>query len=384
MKSVISIKATLGSALLRFFAVVACLPTFADSLRIEQVQPDRRQFDADVGESVTVRFRLSMPASVELRWFDPRDILVSTVRSSGILPAGEHAMVWGGRGNDGRVVPAEAYSFAVVARGQDGRAVEHDLTDITGGDDRKISDVRLTDGGLRYTLTRWSRVNVRIGLKDGGPLLRSLTDWNVRGPGEHVEPWDGKDVSGVLDVRQHPGLDLWGLEYALPENAIVVGTPRGRLPPRRSRAAGEMERTRKLEGPKRMYAHSQQAYDELEDFELGIRIEDSAGRVLGDGSVPAGQALRVGITAPPAAAARLAEQRFEIVYFFDGLFIRETEIAALPATWSVDPALLTPGEHFVTVNLRGHDGTFGYGSRKVRVVGPMPQASGAVQPSASK
>jgi hypothetical protein len=89
------------------------------------------------------------------------------------------------------------------------------------------------------------------------------------------------------------------------------------------------------------------------------------------------------VVVPTSIAARLAQQRFEVVYFIDGQFIEESEIGVLPATWNVDGVKLSPGEHYLTVNLRGYDGSFGYGSLKVQVPRKADSANLETQPSGS-
>ena len=65
------------------------------------------------------------------------------------------------------------------------------------------SDIRFypTTGDIHYTLPEPALVRIRIGIPDGGPLLRTLIDWERRDAGPHVEIWDGKDSSRQVDFR---------------------------------------------------------------------------------------------------------------------------------------------------------------------------------------
>lgn len=341
------------------------------ALSISDVQPDRRQFNPEGGEALIVRFRLSVPAQVELHWFDARDLLIRSIQSPGELPAGESILTWDGRDQAGRLVPAEAYHYTLIAGAANGAVQEHDLTDITGGIDLEIPQVEFDASiqALRYTLNAWSRVNLRIGLHDNGPLLRSLIGWSVRGPGAHAEPWDGKDASGVMHLADSTGLQLWGLAFSLPDNTVVVGDTRGPSQIIADLPWGRVSRVVKRAPIKRMYAHSQQTHDERGDFVVTLRPRGFAAETT-DAALPL--MMDTGVTpveviVPKNIAARLAQQRFEIVYFIDGLFTEEMEMGILPAIWNVDGIKLSPGEHYLTVNLRGYDGTFGYGSLKVHV-----------------
>lgn len=343
----------------------------APALSIGDVQIDRRHFDPSARETLLVRFRLSVPARVELRWFDARDLLIRSITSDGEPAAGESSLTWDGRDQAGRLVPAEAYHYTLVARTANGATQEYDLTDVTGGIDLEIPQVQFDASAqaLRYTLNAWSRVNLRIGLHDNGPLLRSLIGWSVRGPGVQAEPWDGKDASDVMHLADSTGLQLWGMAFSLPDNAVVVGDTRVPSQMIADLPWGRVSRVVKRAPAKRMYAHSQQARQERGDFVVTLRprgiVTEKTDTALplmrGSGVTP------VEVIVPTDIAARLAQQRFEIVYFIDGLFMEEMEMGILPATWNVNAVALSPGEHYLTVNLRGYDGSFGYGSLKVRV-----------------
>jgi hypothetical protein len=335
-------------------------------LTISDVQTDVKQFTPAKGEKIVVRFRLNRPAEMELRWFDPRELLVKRVVSTGELASGESSLSWGGRDEAHRVVPNEAYHFTLVATASDGTTQEHDLTDLTGGDNAMIEGITLVDGrSIKYALTAWSRVNLRVGMRDGGPLLGSLVNWQVRAPGENTETWNGMDASGVMNIAQSAALELTGMSFPLPQNSVIVGDPRSGGGVIKDMPWGQTTRVRKQTPAKRMYAHSQQSYDERGDFVVdlisGGKAAKSSAPILIEGLTP----LSIGVG--ERDRRRLSTQRYELVYFIDGQFIGENEIGFLPATWNVDAGRLTPGEHYLTVNVRGYDGTFGMGSRKVRV-----------------
>jgi len=349
-------------------ALFTCLATAAlaqSPLTISNVQTDLKQFTPAKGEQVVVRFRLNRPAKMELRWFDPRELLVRRI-VSGADVAGEGSLSWNGRDEANKVVPNEAYHYTLVATASDGTTQEHDLTDLTIGDNAMIQNIALVDGRtLEYALTALSRVNIRIGMRDGGPLLGSLVNWQVRAPGENTDAWNGMDASSVMNVAQSAALELTGMSFPLPQNAVIVGDPKSGSGVIASMPWGETKRVRKQTPAKRMYAHSQQSYEERGDFVVDLA---TGGRAL-RGSVP----LSIKGVTPFSVGVgehdvrRLSTQRFELVYFIDGQFIGENEIGFLPATWNVDAGRLTPGEHYLTVNVRGYDGTFGMGSRKIRV-----------------
>jgi hypothetical protein len=344
----------------------------ADSLTISDVQLSTRDWSLDASDQVTVSFRLSRAASVELQWFDVRDWLVRTVKSSKELPSGASTLSWDGRDEAGAAVPPEAYHYVLTARTRDGAMQVYDLTDSTGGEDFEIPGARIDAAGKRilYSLRNVARVNFRIGIREGGPLLRTLGDWHAMPPGEHSLAWDGKDASSTMDLLASRGLTLWAMAFTLPDNAILVRSPSASNSSRIDITWPKVVRARATSRPKRMFAHSQQAYEDRGDFEVTLRSRDAGF---------AGSRVPMEILVAPEIAQRLSRERFEIVYFIDGLFVGENEIGFLPATWAVDRSKLSPGEHYLTVNLRGYEGSFGFGT--VKIVIP---AAGADQASTER
>jgi hypothetical protein len=354
----------------RWLALVALalLPVAvqAQGLAITQVQTDKTRVTSGQDRNVQVRFAITAPAYVVLRLYDGRDIQIREIAGRSLLRADEHTLTWDLRDQRGRPVPDEAYSYALEARGEDGKRVRHDLTDLTGGNDITVRDVKwhAASGKLSYVLDRPARVSVRMGLNEGGPLLRTLLDWVVRPAGVQQESWDGRDASDVLDVGQHPRLVVNVRAFALSDNSILVGgTPaKVALIEDLDGSAGRREKTTK--GTKRMYAHSQQSLEERGDFGVHLTLPEdlprtSTGLPIVSTIVP----VRLNVAAQDRL--RALARRFEPVFFVDGVFAFENEVGFVPMTWNFDPATLNEGEHFLTVNLRGYEGNFGMATLKV-------------------
>ncbi|MGH8238625.1 MAG: hypothetical protein ACREXP_16610 [Steroidobacteraceae bacterium] len=308
-----------------------------------------------------------MPASVNLQLYDGRDLLIREIRSSGTLPQGEHSLSWDLRDSQRRLVPAEAYTYALEARDAQGRTVRHDVADATGGDDLAARDVKwdAANGRLSYVLDRPVRVSIRIGLSDGGPLLRTLRDWVVRPAGAQQESWDGKDASGVIAVGAHPKLNISVQAFALPENSILVGAPPASVNLVRDLPADTPARPKSASAPKRMYAHSQQSLESRGDFNVHLTLPKTLARSADVAIVSEPIAVRLDVAA--ADRERALSRRFEPVFFIDGQFAFENEVGFVPMTWNFDPATLNEGEHYLTVNLRGYEGNFGIATVKILV-----------------
>jgi FlgD Ig-like domain len=346
---------------------------------ISQVRVDRTAFDPAKQETVTLRFNLSEPADVALVLYDGRDHQVYRQDAKG-LSAGDSAFVWNGQDGFGRPVPAEAYTYTLIARNAKGQSI-HDLTDLTGGAAVTATDVRwdAATGTVRYVLDRPARVNLRLGL-EAGPYLRTVIDWVPRGAGAHAERWDGRDASGVLNLANNPALTPVIKAYALPDNTLFVGAPPDRL-----QFIAERDATilRERNGPppvKRMFDNSQQPLESRGDLPALLGVgggfkQDSEGRWVVSGDVP------LTANVPDADRQRVLQRRFEAVFYVDGVFAHENELGYLPLTWTWNTAQFNPGEHFVTLNIRGYEGNFGTATIKVLVEPPSaPSPTHAAAP----
>jgi len=353
-------------------AILSTAPVFTSALEISDVRISRTHFHPAKSEETEIRFRIDQPAVVTLKIYDGREVLI--YESSEPFRAGEGRLDWDGLDSSGKSVPNEAYHFTLSASGEDGGSVVHDLTDVTGGERRPARNVEWhpDEGLIRYRLDQPSRVNVRIGLLNNGPLLRTLIDWVPRTAGVNVEPWNGMDASGALDLTRHPKLNIFVDAYTLSENTILVGDP-----PRRMEFAAiadnlRQERPAQPVKNRMMHYHPQQPLETRGDFEVSISFrgqypEDEQGVPILSGRVPVPVRLDV---PDPQQRARVLARRFEPVFFVDGTYAFENEVGYLPFTWRMNADELNPGVHYVTVNLRGYEGNFGMATLKFRISAP--------------
>ncbi len=346
---------------------LAPTPACAAELQINPVTADKAFFLPAKGEQVTVRFRLSAPARASLLIYDAREILVRRVAAKGELPAGEHALAWDGREDRGKLLPPEAYHYAVRATAGAER-VEFDLTDRTGTPAVIARDVAWDPNKkvIRYLLPEASRVNVRVGLQNGGPLLRTLLNWLPREAGVQEEPWDGMDESGVIDLSAHPRMSILVHAVGLPKNTIVIG-------PRASERTAYVEiakpERRTPKGPPRAKRRTfaAQTVEQMRDLAIALTLPKDLRRGR-DGVPIVSGPIPVQMDIPDKAErARLLAERVETAFFVDGAYRFENEAAGLPISWTFDPTGMNPGEHYITGNLLGYEGHFGTATVRVRV-----------------
>lgn len=351
------------------------------ALELSNVYHEPASIEPARNQKATIRFRLSEPARVQARIFDGRDVRVRVIESKGELAAGEHALTWDGRDVRGRTVPAEAYVYTLHAEGRGGAQTDWDVTDSTVGQDAQLSAVEwnAAKGTVTYALERPSRVRIRIGLQNDGPLLRTLIDWVPRASGSKKERWDGRDSSGVLELAKHPNLAIVGEAFALSQNAILVGPESAQTPAVISDLPGPLVRRPAAPSRPRMLDYARQAMEARRDFPIELTLpkqlkKDAAGLPIVTGPV----AVTLRVDKPDLA--RVLNERAEAVFYVDGQMIFENQVSFLPMTWTWDPSGAAEGEHFITTNLRGYEGHFGIGTVKVRIGRAAPDSGATAAP----
>ncbi len=338
------------------------------ALVISDVSHNARRFVPEHNERVTIRFKLSEPASVQLRIYDARDWLVRKIDSADILSKGEHRLAWDGLDQSGRRVPAEAYHYTLTASTAQGQQAEYDVSDLTGGDTLEIKDIEWDKEKriMRYLLPQSARVNIRIGLKNKGPMMRTLINWLPRDAGLQTETWDGKDQSGAVELGNHPNLDISINAFSLSDNTIFVGLRRDKTGFIKDIGWDKVQRVRKKNPKKRMHTFSQQSMDERGDYPIILSVSKTQGRTASGIPVVVGR-VPVVLDLPEAMIGKIYAQRFESVFYLDGQFIEEAEVGMVPMTWYWDTTGVTKGLHYITANIRGYEGNFGTNTIQVFV-----------------
>ncbi len=353
-----------------FICLLLCPLSIVQAVQITHVHHKPGVFDPAKEETAIFQFHLSEPARAAIRIYDERDYLIREIESKKILPKGDHKLSWDGKDSKGRLVPPEAYHYTVFAVNQTGESVEHDLTDYLPGPYFMPRNVEWNpaNGVIHYDISRPARVRVRIGLQEGGPLLRTLVAWVVRTPGTIEEPWDGWDEDHVLNLSKHPKLEFDIRAFPLPTNAVIVGPVSSKVELIQD-LPHVAKRTPKKKRKKRMHAWDQQPVETRGEVEVELLLpdnlaKDDKGLLMVSGKVP------LKIFVPEKDMARVTARRFELMIFVDGFYTYEAEKGYVPVTWMWDTESLNEGVHYITVNLRGYEGNFGITTKKVRVIKP--------------
>lgn len=372
MSTKAGIRPVLTAIFLTAALAAGAVPVWAEAstgLKISNVATDRLAFRPAKGETVAVTYHLSLPADVDVTVYDSRDFMVRRLVTAGKRGAGDNRETWDGKDEAGKLVPPEAYVYTIRARSGQAKPVLYDVTDKTGGDQQWALDLKydVRDGAISYVLPKPGRVNIRLGLKQG-PLLRTLVNWVVRDAGLHREPWDGFDNSGVLKFNKHADLDIsfWG--FVLNQNSIiVVGADPGANRPEFVKEATWGTHYRESSRPETPRLFDFWNYPRESCRDPKIYLKPLAVKELKDDLPVITGETYFQMSVDPHDQELITDQKFEVVFYVDGVFIYEEEIGYAPFAWRWRPVGVNSGVHYITAMLRGYKGHFGSATTKVWV-----------------
>ncbi|MBF0384620.1 MAG: hypothetical protein HQL27_01985 [Candidatus Omnitrophica bacterium] len=201
---------------------------------------------------------------------------------------------------------------------------------------RKVSEIypsglsfNADTGEIKYTLPEDALVRIRIGIKDGGPLLRTLVDWEKRGKGDNIETWDFKE----------------------PNNGVFFGKRSDYL----------------------IAIFCQGLNSDVGNSRGQRKSESLKAKVVNSGSVSSDNIPEVGDTAIIRVGfdnnelGWMLESKFEVSIFLDNVFYYEDEEGVNPFNFNLDTKNMNEGEHTVTVNIIGYEGEILTASAKILV-----------------
>lgn len=322
-------------------------------IEISKVGLTKKTINIGQGDSTEIKFNTSYRANVEVIIYNEEHSPIKEIKMAN-LDLGEHKIKWNGRNNKEQLVSNGVYTYTIKAKTEDGDTYLYDASDSTGGRVIKIEKFNLNpkNGNTSYLLPLAGRIRIRIGLKEGGPLLKTLLDWAPRAAGVQIEQWDGKDNSGEMTLFNHPDLFIIVHAYSLANNTIIVTGSR------KAEYTGE-EYYRSVRKDKHLHAmHSRSICHEPEiDMEFPDKNEMPV--LHGTASII--------IKISPTDTAHLTNSRYEIVAFIDNVFLFEDEEGYSPFTYLLDTNNIPDGEHFITINVVSYDDHIGIITKRVLI-----------------
>jgi len=188
-------------------------------------------------------------------------------------------------------------------------------------------------GEIRYVMPEAALVRIRIGIKNGGPLLRVLLDWDKREAGPHTDVWDFKDDTGRVDFGR-------GNDYLVTLSCIPADP-------------AEWEH----------YHSTIKGFRQAPKF--SISFPESA---VVDNTVMFNNMDPVRVSIDKDDAKWLTETKYEVGFFLNSLFLTEDEEGINPFTYRLNTTGLREGVHAITVNVVGYEGEVGTKSVQVKIL----------------
>lgn len=298
---------------------VAVLAGAAPAATISRVDVSPHVIEAADGQEVRIRFHLSAPGTVAIGAFDESQKEVWTSRES--FQRGYAEFIW-----DGRVAEdfasAGTYTFALAVDSKPRSDTALHRSDLSATSPVVIYDFAFdrSTGVLSYRLEAAATVQIRFGVGNGGPLLRTINTYQE--PGRQEIRWDGWDESRVANLLGDKTVLANVQATAIPYNAVIVHD------------------TAQSKSPAPVA------------FEIRI-LQPGADRSIHRRTVIAE------IRAVSDVDSLLRSDRYEWLFFVDHRFVFEEEKPATnPYHVEFDATSLSEGAHVLTVNLAGQQSGF--------------------------
>lgn len=329
-------------------------------------------------EQFEIRVRMGEQSDVEQAWIDIYTADDDRVRTLQVdLSVAEddgYRVFWDGRDAEGMTVPDEVYYPVVRVRDSAEQTARYDARDHSGGEEIYDFDKSVQPGTIDYSLPAASRMLVRSGIKNG-PMLRTIVDWEPRTAGFHTERWSGWDKDNVIPIEQNPQVGYLIIGYRLPDHSIITfGNPeysyrqyrdaKGWRLPEINYQDRLLERNGQLVRSEYYTPVPQQKSPRIEVALVDNESGEATTEVVGLDEL----VTRVQIN--EADELYLDQQRYEISFFVDHVFIAEEEQGFVPFSWRWSPGRygIEPGDHVLTVNVSGYRGQVGVKNLAFRVL----------------
>ncbi len=337
---------------------------FADE-GVNFIEFKKSEFSPAQGAVFEIPFELESAANVFIDIFSPDGDLVREIKSDKPLVKGLNKLFWDGKDSKGTIVADEAYIPVIHASDiSSGKAFVVD-TRKTGGE--VIEDLKVTitpDKNISFKLPYPCRVLSRVGIK-GGPMLRTLSNWEPRNKGKVVLRWDGFDQDRLRDIRKDKKLSVLVRAYRLPDNSIITSGNKDVIY-RDYRKTIQKPDWKPIDKEDYVLERNNQRVDRHYYMPKSMNLTPSI-RVKFLNQYPKDNQGRLKIKCPCPIKVNLTNEEksqlqnslYEIAFFVDNQFVSEQEQGYAPFTWHWNPSGLAAGEHMLTVNVSGLRGEVG-------------------------
>jgi len=368
MRNGVTIASWLWLLLCPFIAagIVNAAPVTGQSpLAITKVGVDRKTFNLSSGEQTVMRYETNQQADIRVIVYDRLGQEVRSFDQEQAEP-GIYKTTWDGRDSDGKIPHGEVFLYVIEAKSNNEHIVYNPAED-TGGQVVQPQEFTFDKktGHIEYVLPKACMVRMRVGLKQG-MLAVTIMDWQPQSAGRHTLEWEGKDVSGKMNLLAHPDLELNLTCYTLPANTIIAtGTTIPFKPEKNVGSKATLHH--RLWATEGKYIHYQHDTRSCYEPRFSVLFPDKSKESSPEKVPTVSGRTPIRVELDKRDMQDLINKRFEIMLFVDGIFVFEMEEGSSPFTFYWDTKGFTKGSHIVTVNIMSYDDHIGVVSREVIV-----------------
>ncbi|WP_152208398.1 hypothetical protein [Marinobacter changyiensis] len=339
--------------------IIFCLaiyPPLASAVTIEEY--DRPAFNPSNGEQFEIPIipEASGALVVVITTADGDEVkrLETTVPD---IAVGERIIVkWDGRDANNTVVPDEAYIPVLIMDGTVSNPAEYSGGEVI----ESIKPDFSSKGVISFRLEEPSRILIRTGIQ-GGPLMRTLANWEPRAPGKNIVRWDGYDKDGIVNLMEEPDLGVLLTGFRLPAQSIItLGSDEDYSKWRAAHGwRDEMPDPESVvlqRNGERLSRHFFLPRIAEREPELLLRVNNET---VNDQSVSVDGPFTITVDLDSTDQWAMDQSQYEVAFFINGEFVAEEEQGYVPLKWRWNPTGLKPGKHTLTVNVSSFNGAVG-------------------------
>jgi hypothetical protein len=321
---------------------------------IKDVTIDNPKIDlSEGGGTSTISFHLDEACTVNLFICNVEGDIIRNIVTNEAMTPGEHTETWDGI--DDNIYPADNGLYFPILQCKSkrkGRFTYNPSAEPWGDEVPAYNFNYSADAEeLTFETRTTAYARLRVGLKDGGPVYRTLAPWQLWQPGTHSIDWNGRDKQDFKNVMKKVNLSYSFDSFTVPEGSIVVENPEPAIA-----AAQTAIKSYPINPPKggRLSYFSLEPASQGEEPELAITLAKSKKDWRGKTVVKGKVEYSVDFADPEKKASTL-EPGSELIIYVDDVYVAEHPIDSLPASISFDSKKFTNGKHEVTINVMALD-----------------------------
>lgn len=333
----------------------------SEPLRISKVKLDKKEFAPSKKEIVNISFEINQPSQAQVLIYDRYGQEVKTMDASATQSV-QYEIQWDGYINENQRPYGSLFLYVIKAKNENDKEVIYNPAPETGGELIKVYDYTYDKktGQVEYVLPKVCMVRLRAGLGEG-MLAKTVFDWQPQKAGRHTFKWDGKDDSGLLDLSQHPDLELKLTCYTLPDNVIIVSD--------QSMMMNNSYPSESVDvwsaSAKQKYIHYRHDPRICHEPKFTVNFPKSHANSEGVPVLSGNTSVRIEID--KRDKMDLVNKRFEIMLYVDGVFLFEMEEGTSPFTFNWDTKDFAKGPHVLTINIMSYDDHIGVVNQKILI-----------------